>query len=361
MKYRFARLYLGIMLIIAILGLIGGLMIGGYQWLSAASVYGQASTLRDRPYTINTSRVVNELQTTKQLLLAYFGNDKFGNIQLPSDKDFSISESAHLSPKDLRLFESYLDNASEARDSLKAAVAGSIDNSMTSLMRASQDALPKQVESTSTRSYPASSPFASTPIDHIYEPEVITADSVRSLRDVSEFLANKISYYTPSGDARNLAAQANLNLIAIIDLLEAERKAYLREDFTVPLVNNPEPIAQRSPTKQEALIREFISCLRQVVGIVKENTLEGWRLDTALKDTKTACQAARSERTIEITRLKMEGWNLFTTGARTLLLSILASVLLLVLRDFMSAVIDTAANTGEMAKRLSSLVVDESK
>lgn len=359
MKYSFARFYLAIMLILAVFTLIVGIVIGGYYWLSSASAYLQIPRTNSRPYTLDTSTVARELHATQQSLFYGLKNTKFTDIPMPSENNFPISETATLSPYELERYARFLQEACTTRDAFKKLAVATIQDSVTALINASQDALPRNTSSPRIRQSPTPPSSGNAAAYYLYEETALTVESIQLLKGASHFLANQIGYYTPSVEAQKLASAANLNLQAIAGLMEKERNAYRHSSFSESPAPAAEALAPRSPSKQEALISEFISYLNQVKDLVSEKALKGWRLDNALRETQEACRQAQAERSQEIRSLKDRASSAFLLGALALFISVLISVLLLIVRDFMSAVIDTAANTGEMVKRLSLLTVDD--
>jgi len=250
----------------------------------------------------------------------------------------------------------FLDRAATARDSLKAVVTGSIEQSLLTLMHASADAIPKTVSNGHVASRPQ--PDEHVLLDQLYDPLFLTEERLTELRSLYGFLDGQVTRYTPSKDALALAEKANADLQIIIDLMAADLKANQVHGRSLPEFEQQEAPIVRTASEQDMLIRDFVGKLELALGIVKGNGLQKWRLDTTLNEARSACNNEVSARAAEVDRLKAQCWVSIKWGGAVLLVSLVVSLLLLALRDFMSAVIDTASNTGEMVDRLSKLTTE---
>jgi hypothetical protein len=236
------------------------------------------------------------------------------------------------------------------------ALGGEIERTLRTLISAAEGSLP----STTTRGVRTvnAAPLNYTTPDQIYDSEVLTKDTFEELQSVSSFLATQVSRYTPSKDAQRLANNASTNLQVIIELMIADIKAGALRENSLPQLEDSNSAVTQSPSEREALIREFIRRIELSASIVKQNGLKGWRLDRAIDEAQGACTEAIAERKQALAALKNAAWTNLAYGGMFLLAAVVSSLLLMVVRDFMAAVIDTAANTREMADRLSATTIE---
>lgn len=359
MKYGFARFYLAGLLVCAVILSLGGVIGAGWYWYRAASARVSASVLRTKAYVINTESVVTELSTTVRLLGNRLGSSRLGSATVPTANGFGVAKCAELRPESLVGFQGYLNQVAETRDMLKVMLGSEIERSLRTLIAAAEGSLPKPPTREVRPARPV--PIQYGVPDRIYDRAVLTDETLGSLRAVSEFLGSRVTKYTPSRDAQRLADSANTNLQTIIDLMVADLKSGFTHDRTEATFERTESIEARTPSEREALIVEFIRILEGSISTVKQNGLTGWRLDSALENAHAECIEAIATRDRELAALRGAAWTMFGIGWIVLLSALLGSLLLMVVRDFMAAVIDTAANTREMSDRLSSITAEAQK
>ena len=183
----------------------------------------------------------------------------------------------------------------------------------------------------------------------------VSYDDVEILKVWSGFLESKLPSYTPSAKAQTLAVRANVDLQVLIvflmkqlDLLRQSKEIIVTTPATV---NAPVAATGNAPvtaSERENRIREFISLLQRYEDSIEGVIAKEWVVDRELEAAQTTAQAIKANIFLQIAEAKSRAVSAAIDMGRWIVGSFIAALLLLVVRDFMSAVIDTAANTGGM-------------
>jgi len=346
-KYRFAKFYLTGLLVAAILILVIGVLVGLYYASESASAFIRSRTLLKEPVEIDTASVFDAFQETADILSA--------NQLVPAatayrfDRQVPKGKSAQLSLSQINDFESIIGQMSGNVSQLRQRSISKLRESIDQMIAGSRASLPPQNSSPIQRQMPTQRTTRHLPL--LFVDGSISSTDVEMLKLWSGFLELKIRSYTPSANAQTLATRANVDLQALIvflmkqiDLL-TQSKAFV---ITTPAVNN-EPI---NPNERENRIREFMSLLQRFEDSIDDVIAKEWVIDRELETAKKSAQDAKATIHRRIDEAKQQAVRNAIDMARWIVGALIAALLLLVARDFMSALIATAANTGGILEKL---------
>lgn len=365
--YRFASLYL-LLLVIAAIGLLFiGVCVGGYYIYDCVRLKGAASAEATAPLHANTAAVVRELDSAKRIVAENLHKkpEDFDSSEIKIT--FDVANNASLRPNQVQSFSAYLAAARETSEQLKRELLLHFDNSLTALLNSSRMAL---AQNTAPPVVPHGRPehVAEVPIphvDHLYEEPATVKFSDKPLEECQSFLANRVASFTPSQDAKRLAMQASEALGVLDSLLASEVTKYSKKSSAAVGQSlsdynkeDAQQMASSGNLPKRERISQFINILADCRMAVRETIVSGWRVDSEIEIAEKRIADYRREKAETINSLNGIAMVQLLLGLRYLLVSVLAAVLVLIIRDFLAALVDTAVNTGVMAEKLRSLVVD---
>lgn len=354
-KYRFAKFYLAGLLVAAILVLVIGVLVGLYYASESASAFIRSRTLLKEPVEIDTASVFDAFQETTDILSA---NQLVHTTATAYrfDRQVPKGKSAQLSLSQINDFESVIGQMSGNVSQLRQRSISKLRESIDQMIAGSRAALPPQNSPPIQRQMPTQRTARHLPL--LFVDGSISSADVEMLKLWSGFLELRIRSYTPSANAQTLATRANVDLQALIvflmkqiDLL-TQSKAFV---IATPVVNN-EPI---NPNERENRIREFMSLLQRFEDSIDDVIAKEWVIDRELETAKKSAQDAKAAIHRRIDEAKQQAVRNAIDMARWIVGALIAALLLLVARDFMSALIDTAANTGGILEKLAPSDSDE--
>lgn len=94
---------------------------------------------------------------------------------------------------------------------------------------------------------------------------------------------------------------------------------------------------------------EFLSNIRSTVSLL---VTQDWEIDKMLSEAKEKTTGEIEKRQAQLRLLSAEIVSKIVSGASFLFGSIISALILLILRDFLSAIIDTAINTGGILNKM---------
>lgn len=355
-QYRFAKLYLGLLLICAGLVCAYGIVTTTLGFGAAVTASGKLRKAKDQVTVIDTGSIVQQLKVTYSLVAPIAKRNKQSSVpDLPEATAFPVDRSAMLTPKELEAFVAYIDDAQTTVRLLRGGILLEFDSSIEAMIRAAEKALgPGSHESVSKRADWTSS----MAYKGLFTSGAIASKDLETLRSVGVFLRDKTASYSPSRKAQDLALAADKGLQDVIKLIEGELQAGERAErrFRGRDQNRRGMASGRGEKTQ--LIKDFIEILSTSRATAISITLMDWKIDGVIAAARTGTSDHYAELREEMASLRQLRYRSITDAVVKLLGSLIVAILLLVIRDFMSAVIDTATNTRGMLERLSGAEVE---
>ncbi|MBT3192573.1 MAG: hypothetical protein HN341_08460 [Verrucomicrobia bacterium] len=355
-QYRFAKLYLGLLLICAGLVCVYGLGIATIGFGAAVGASGKLHKTEDQVVAIDTDTIVRQLEITYSLVAPIAKRNQQSSVPcLPEATAFPIARSAMLTPKELSAFMVYITNADTAVQSLKDNMLFEFSSSISTMITATGKALVTRSGSSLSKRTDWTEHVAD---QGLFTSGAITSKDLETLRSVGVFLRDKTASYSPSRRAQDLAQAADKGLQGVIEMIEGELQDGERERQRFRGRNQSQPSSAAGVGEKTQLIGEFMDLLFACRDTVTKITLADWRIDGVIATARTAVNAHYAESREEMALLRQLRSKSITDAVAKLLGSLIVAILLLVIRDFMAAVIDTATNTRGMLERLSGADVE---
>lgn len=339
-SYPFARLYLALLTAMGLIMLALSVLVVVTRIPEYLSARANVKHLREKPVAVDVHALAIEIQTALNAIRTT------GSLVLPEVKkpsEFGIDASGAIKGRDLKhvaqLISSYRSAILQAKDSMLHDFNQQIDVLIAAARSALAEAsLHRQPETATIRRA------------QVYDKASLAYDSRERLDDAQRFLDSGIRSYTPSSNAHATAAAASRNLQAAKRIYETDlahlrsMESILRRERTMPLPEQP----------QLDLLLEFIRRLNEVKSEVQTILLNNWQAEFALSRVEQRVQD-RLDRIAELRgEVRAMGLGMLWNFARL----VVAGVLLLILRDFLSAAIDTAKNTQAISKSLESSQIE---
>ena len=264
---------------------------------------------------------------------------------MPEDKAFPTEHLSELKARDARRLRELVGRYDSLVAQLKTAYLEAFDLNMKLLRQAAQEKYDQLSVAAKggEQAVPRQEPVGEV---MLFEENEVDERIGARLNQASQFLASGVAYYSPSDVARKAAEQANINLSAARRVYDADMHvlgtAHRQAESLIAAV-------QLQGRPQAELIREFIVQLDRVKTDVDSILRHNWRVENTIADAGSQLEhviaGLDSLRGKVNTRIKSAAGYMFK--------GVLLGLLLLIVRDFLSAAIDTATNTGEMKNALS--------
>jgi hypothetical protein len=260
-----------------------------------------------------------------------------------------------LTPEELSAFMVYISDADTVVQSLKDNMLLEFSSSISTMITATEKALVTGSSSSVRKRIDWTGTVAD---EGLFTSGALTSKDLETLRSVGVFLRDKTASYSPSRRAQGLARAADRGLQDVIEMIEGELQAGERERKYFRGHNQGRPSSAAGVGEKQQLIGEFIDILVACRDTVAKITLADWRIDGVITTARTAIHAHLEKSREEMALLRQLRSESIIGAAAKLLGSLIVAILLLVIRDFMSALIDTATNTRGMLERLSGADVE---
>ena len=350
-KYRFAKFYLagllGAALLLATIGVLGGLYYGSES--VRAIILSQS--LKEEPVIIDTASVFNAFHEATEILNT---NNLATSADIHFDRQVPLGKSAKLSLKGIADFEVIIGQMSDSVASLKQQCIAKIQENLEQMISGSRSSL-LSITALSSQTRPPNSTASMSyrtarRIPLLFVDGVVSDTDVELLKQCSEFLKLQVRNYTPSTTAQNLANHADTELHVLIVFLVNQFEAFKQsKGSSVNAITLPSTATSpATPTEQELRIRQFISYLQQIESDVESIIGKEWVIDQEIKNALRMSREAHANILSEIAAAKQRAKENGKQMVIWIVTSLVAALLLLVVRDFMSALIDSASNTGGM-------------
>jgi hypothetical protein len=183
----------------------------------------------------------------------------------------------------------------------------------------------------------------------LYPSEILLSYDTNRLNECSIYLLNTVPLYTPDKNILQLSYYADNEIKNIIKILDIEMiKVSQIQTLKIPAENN-----------KDVVISELIGNLNYVKNVVNEISIGKWKIDEVIVQTKMLIEKHIESVETQESIGKGVAYGLLVSSGAVLLGTIILSIILLVVRDFMSALIDTATNTDGMLKKLSGMDIEQ--
>jgi hypothetical protein len=157
-----------------------------------------------------------------------------------------------------------------------------------------------------------------------------------------------VTYISPQVGMRTAAdeLQALLQLIQLdLQWLPEGRQKHLTDE------EQATPATATTSTK-EAVLRRFLNQLSLCGQLAKVNIGRGWIVDIQIEKAENEITSFRAEQVERLAYLRSDMLHCTMLTGVAVLLTAIVALMLLMIRDFLSALIDTAVNTGATANTL---------
>ena len=342
-KYPFAKFYLTGLLVAAILIAGSGVVVGLYYGSESVQAFFKSQTLSKKQVLIDTASVFDALQEATEILTS---NQLIPTTQeIHFDYDIQKGKPARLTLKEIADFEVVLEQISGHVSSLKQQSVAKIRENLDKLITGSQSALPVKAHFPQTKQLVYRKNMEHKPL--LFVDGAISENDVEALRQCGEFLKLRVQNYTPSTSAQVLARSVDADLRVLIVFLMNQLQS-VKESKEVIIIPATPTSAPATETEREAHIREFVSSLQRIEETIGSVIGQTWVVDHEIEFAKKNAQEEYDKILTEITNAKSYARECGGQAIKWGVTSLIIALLLLAIRDFMSALIDTAANTGGM-------------
>jgi len=335
-KYLYARIYLRALLILAVLVALAGLTFASVQVVWILSDIDAYQVAKSAPLSVDIEGLDNELKLASVVANSFVSqntqNAPSGEYNFAIElkkRNIKISEATQLRPAQIEGFESCLriardDSAKFKTDLLNefTATLNDIETSVRSVLKV-EPVL--KVQSSETR-------------HQLFSPEALAVMQFHELDAAVSFLKNG-----PQGDIRSyISPQVGMRTAA--DELRALLQLIRVDQLT--------DVEQATPSTKGEVLERFLSELTLCEQLAKVNISRDWVIDTRMENLENNVTSFRAEQKARLTNLRSEMFHCATLTVVALLLTAIVALMLLIIRDFFSALIDTAVNTGATANTL---------
>ncbi len=336
-RYPFARLYLGLLMIMAIVTLLCGIGTVIYSLYRASQGTKSLNAEIETPVMIDTAALVSQMQGTLSIVQSISPSFSY---TLPALGDLPISEFSLIKGDQIYHLEFIVEQYSKAIPTMKSAYLSQFNENIDKLSSAARTKLsqiaPDKISSLPRRSW-----------GRLYSDSIATErNAVNELKSASDFLQNRVQYYSPSEVARSAGLQANRNIIAALGIYQEDLKTFESAQKSSQWESSA-PISAQNRSQAE-ILDEFLEYLSEIRFYANRYLLDEW----AVEQTISSAAIKLKDKISSISEYKSIRVGILTDGAKAFLYCLGLAVLFLVIRDFLSAAIDTAQNTSAMKDSL---------
>ena len=370
MKYFYARTYLRALLILAALVVILGIAFASVQLVWIVSDLHNYQISKNAPLTVDTKDLIDELKYTSvvvdSFILQLQHHESGGAMQALADdfdaginkRDIGVGVATRLRREQIDGFESCLQVARNDSTTFKTellkeflATLNDIETSTLAVLNAPKGGLTDSGKSGVRERHPQSQSDETK--QQLFSPQALVEMQSEDLNAAVSFLRKGpqpdiVSYISPQVGMRTAAdeLQALLQFIQLdLQRLPEERQSHLTDGEQVV------PAVAGTSTK-EAVLRRFLNELSLCEQLAKVNVGRGWIVDGQIEQAQNRITSFRTEREATLVSLRTHILNCAMLAGIAALLTAIVALILLMIRDFLSALIDTAVNTGVTANTL---------
>lgn len=332
-RYPFARLYLGLLMIMAGVALLCGIGTIIFSISRATQATNNLNAEKESPAIIDTAALVAQMEgslTTVKSISPSFSYD------LPTPGDLPISQFAFIKGDQIYQLDALVEQYSTAIPAMKTALLSQFNENIDKLSSAARTKLSQIAPETKPL-------YATKSRGRLYSDSIVMErNATNELKNASDFLLNRVQYYSPSEAAHSAALLANMNITAALGIYQSDLKTFELVQESSQFESSAPISAQQRP--QAEILGEFIDNLWDIRFNANRYLLDEWSVEHTLSDAAKILKGKISD----ISELEHIRIGILTGGATSLLYCLGLAVLFLVIRDFLSAAIDTAQNTSAM-------------
>ena len=359
-KYPYAKIYLALLAAAAIcVALIG---VGSFvMWCAgAASDFHKITTTKSEPFETDTKGLVEEVNSATEIVRTFLARQEPFNFEKEiAAMHIPISQHASLSPSETTELRKLIERSKDGSDELKTELLRKFEESISQLRDSAQGAL-DELEAKENSKLKSARAASTTPavrkvesLAHLFQPDSISDKDEAALTEAATFLKRRIGDYTPSQSASALGNAAAEHLISLMKLLEQEKENYRREMEQWSSIREKQDKSQEmTPSQRMAYLREFITKLNYYERAVKQNIVKGWIIDSQLAATSQQLRNFEADKQERIAGFNASAKMNLYKAAVSLISALTISLLLLIVRDFLATLVDTALNTSSTVEIL---------
>jgi hypothetical protein len=268
--------------------------------------------------------------------------------EMPVTNGFPVCEKAVLTSKQRMAFMSYLEKVGATVEQMQKRYIAACDDAMEALYTAGYEALQKKTQERTGAQRSQEPTLKNTEKrgrggGRLYVSEAFKESDLDRLDSVAKFMSEGIATYTPNKRAQEMGRDAGIHIENILKLIENE---YAKEAWS----QVQEQLSTKStPSNKEALIEEYIVKLNYCRETVRNLALKGWKIDVQLEKLRSQLDYHESRINEHVVAERADARKAAAVAILTFVVAYVVALLLLVLRDFLAATIDTATNTGATA------------
>lgn len=361
-KYFYAQTYLRVLLLLAAWVVIGGVAFASIQVMGILSDIHDYQISKHAPLIIDTQGLVNELDAASDVVRAFTSKSQpYDFASELKKRNIENGEAAELRHQQIDSFENYLQIARNDSNDLKMellkdfqATLNDIETAVRSVLNSAESGSATTASGTAAVRERQPEAQAKGLRRQLYSPEALAEIQFDELNMAVSFLRkgpqNDIAnYISPQAEMRAAADE----LQALLQLIHQEATR-LKEEQQVHLITNEEqaaPILVTASTKV-AVLRRFLNELSLCEELAKVNISRGWIVDAQIDKAENSITRFRAERSERLSSLRSQMLHSAMLTGISVLSTAIVALLLLMIRDFLSALIDTAVNTGATVNAL---------
>jgi hypothetical protein len=357
-RYPFAKLYLTIMVVLASVCALAGLAAFIINIPAISRMAGDLRDSKKKPIIVDTKALVEQMNEAVNVVKHV--NPAF-SPRLPDTGRLPIATSASIKGRDMPRLHSLVNRYDNLIPILKQELLSSFDAQILAFETAAHERLNQiyAAQPPSTTSSAPDNPVSNLPMarSRLYEESILSHDSRDAIKDVSSFLKNDIQHYLRSPAAKDAALAANNNIIAIWAVYENDYNIWSRMRAVRRELSLQPPRSESPPANtisEIVVLRTFLRNLENCKLAVHRELTSRWIIEQMLSDIKKNLN-------IHETQIKLQSSALISrcvSVGKHVLWCISSGLFLLIIRDFLSAAIDTAQNTGAVKDSLLNRNID---
>jgi hypothetical protein len=363
-KYIYARTYLRLLLILTVVVVIAGLSQMCFYLTGVVSDYHGYQIAKNSAAIVNTKGLVNELEFTSVVVSSFTHQPKRYEFATALKKwHIESSEAAQLRYGQIDGFEWCLGVARNDSRELKSqlleeflATLNDIENIVRSVLNTTETGSTNTASGTSVAGESHAPAESSEPRQQLLSPEALAQIQFDELNAAVSFLRkgpeNDVhAYISPQAGMRTAADE----LQALVEFIRAYSQVVLQEERQVHFAPDKEQLTTGTEPRKVAVLQHFINQLVLCGELAKVNVSRGWILDGEIEKAENSIMSFRTEQSERLASLRSDMWHNATLAGGAVLSTAIVALILLIIRDFLSALIDTAINTGETANAVDRL------
>ena len=334
-KYPFAKLYLLLLLILACLSALWAIVALLMSGSIIVAKHVELSRAKGSAITVDTDTLYSQMSEAAAIARAINSSYQYTPTSPPG---IALLRTAELRGREIVVLQETVAEYHKQLPSLKSAILETFTTQISGLEDAARSRLGQLSPQKTATPLPATR-------TRLYAASALSRQSLAAVQSVSQFLDKGVPYYTPSEPALVAAKTADANVRQVVEVYERDLAAMQQSRDSSLTTQNP---TASTPKPQVEMIAEFLDRIQTARAIVHDTLGDEWVVELSLEAAGQACRKHFDA----VKSLQMALQVAYRESIKQLLLFLGISTLLLVVRDFLSAAIDTAQNTGVMRDSL---------